>query len=898
MDITRMAARIREAGVALLLAFAVVHPAASQALTTGQTSGQMPEAAKQEILANFGKLPLRFEANRGQSHPEVNFLARGSGYTLYLTGTEAVLVLRQGQANRPDVLRMKLIGASPAPQVAGLEKLPGTAHYFIGNDPKAWRTGIPTYAKVEYRNVYPGVSLVYYGSQGGLEYDFVLAPGADPGVIRVAFEGANSLQVDARGDLVLQTARGEVRQRKPVIYQEVNGARQEVSGGYLLKGRDQIAFHVAAYDASRPLVIDPFLSYSTYLGGSGVSEQGNSIAVDGSGNVYVTGQSDSTDFPAPAGGTSPTFGGGVTDAFVAKLGPSGALLYTAYLGGSLADTGMGIALDSSGNIYVTGRTLSSDFPTLNAFQSVMSGTVGDVFVAKLNATGSALVYSTFLGGADTDDGNAIAVDGFGNAYVTGKTFSAGTSPFPITATPIQGENGGSYDAFVAKIEFNAGVSALVYSTYLGGGGYDEGRAIAVDGSGNAYVTGDTFSANFPPATPLQGAIGGPRDAFVAKINTGGSALVYSTYLGGSGIDVGRGIAVDASGNAYVTGGTNSTDFPVAIPFQSVPGGDFDAFVAKVNAGGSALVYSTYLGGGGAEFGFGIAVDGSGNAYVTGDTFSANFPTATPLQGAIGGPRDAFVAKVNAGGSALVYSTYLGGGGAEFGFGIAVGGSGNAYVTGTTDSPDFPTMSAFQPVFGGAADAFVAKILDQEPAPPAPPEPQVPPTPDPPAVVVVPFATFSLREFDLDNDDDDFEVAFKAHFKLGAKSDGIKLDKDDVTIQVGTASVTIPAGSFRQDRRGRFKYEGVINGVRVKASIRSQDGGSYTFQAKGEEVRRGDHRRRDHRDGEPSLWKRHGRTSAPVTVALTIGDDSGTTTWNGKASHRHTRDREHDRERDD
>ncbi len=257
-----------------------------------------------------------------------------------------------------------------------------------------------------------------------------------------------------------------------------------------------------------------------------------------------------------------------------------------------------------------------------------------------------------------------------------------------------------------------------------------------------------------------------------------------------------------------------------------------------------------------------------------------------------------MAKVNAGGSALVYSTYLGGGGAEFGFGIAVGGSGNAYVTGTTDSPDFPTMSAFQPVFGGAADAFVAKILDQEPAPPAPPEPQVPPTPDPPAVVVVPFATFSLREFDLDNDDDDFEVAFKAHFKLGAKSDGIKLDKDDVTIQVGTASVTIPAGSFRQDRRGRFKYEGVINGVRVKASIRSQDGGSYTFQAKGEEVRRGDHRRRDHRDGEPSLWKRHGRTSAPVTVALTIGDDSGTTTWNGKASHRHTRDREHDRERDD
>jgi hypothetical protein len=680
-----------------------------------------------QLAAAYGQVPLSFEANQGQTDSQVRFLSRGSGYALFLTPGETVVSLHKPggpgndgaavQASADTVLHTRLVGANAAPQVIGLEKLPGTSNYFIGNDPTRWQANVPNYGKVAYQNIYPGINLVYYGNQRQLEYDFVVASGANPGVIKLAFEGAQDMTLDHQGNLVLHTAGGDVVEQAPVLYQQAGGARQAISGHYVLGRDDQVGFAVGAYDASRPLVIDPVLSYSTLLGGSrtDLSADRAGIAVDAAGNAYVTGITDSFDFPTTPGTFQTAFAG--HPAFVTKLNAAGsALVYSTYLGGSGGDTGRGIAVDAAGNAYVMGDTSSTNFPTTpGAFQTAFGGSISHVFVAKLNAAGSALVYSTYLGGSRNEFGGGIAVDAAGNAFVTGSTSSTN---FPTTPGAFQTANGGGADAFVAKL--NAAGSALVYSTYLGGSGTDSPEGIAVDAAGNAYVTGITRSTNFPTTLgAFQTAFGGGDDAFVAKLNAAGSALVYSTYLGGSGNDAGSGIAVDAGGNAYVTGDTSSTNFPTTpSAFQTTNSGGQDAFVAKLNAAGSALVYSTYLGGSGSDGGRGIAVDAAGNAYVTGGTSSTNFPTANPLQPAFGGGSgDAFVAKLNAAGSALVYSTYLGGSGtdansniSEVGTGIAVDAAGNAYVTGDTASTNFPTTpGAFQTTNHGRVNVFIAKI---------------------------------------------------------------------------------------------------------------------------------------------------------------------------------------------
>jgi len=700
--------------VSLTFAATALATAAVLAPTSPRAGRAASEQARPQVVAAYAKLPLHFEANQGQTNEQVRFLARGSGYGLFLTPTESVLVLRKTEGS-PAVLRMKLLGANPRPVVAGREKLPGRSNYFIGNDSKKWRTNVPHYARVEYQEVYPGVDLAYYGNQGQFEYDFVVKPGADPRRIRIAIEGADAVRVDGDGNLVLSLQDGEIVERAPVVYQIVGGATKTIDGRFVLSGAREVAFEVGAYDRDRPLVLDPLLVYSTYLGGSD-EEQGQGIAVDSVGNAYVAGFTFSTNFPT-ANPLQAANGGGY-DAFVSKVNASGsALVYSTYFGGSGFDQGQGIAVDASGNAYVTGITQSTNFPTANPLQATIGG-FQDAFVARLNTAGSALVYSTYLGGSDFDSGYSVAVDASGNAYVTGITQS---TDFP-TASPLQAViGGGNNDAFVA--ELNAAGSALVYSTYLGGSGDELAQDIAVDASANAYLTGFTFSTNFPTANPVQPANGGSSDAFVARVDADGSALAYSTYLGGSGSDQGTGIAVDTSGNAYVTGFTASTNFPTANPLQAANnGGLSDGFVAKVNAAGSSLVYSTYLGGSGPDFsgedrGHGIAVDASGNAYVTGVTGSANFPTANPLQATKGGSNDAFVAKVNATGSLLVYSTYLGGLGGEFGYGIAVDQSGAAaYIAGFTTSTDFPTANPVQAANGGGYDAFVAKIGPGTPPP--------------------------------------------------------------------------------------------------------------------------------------------------------------------------------------
>jgi len=698
---------------------------------------------RENMETAYGKLPLSFERNRGQTDAQVKFLSRGSGYTLFLTSNEAVLTLRNSQraedaaekergiekAQQPKpqtpatVLRMQLLGGNRAPHVDGLDALPGKSHYFIGSDPKKWRTNVSHYARVRYREVYPGIDLIYYGNQRRLEYDFVVSPGADPKTIRLAFSGAEKLSLDDDGNLILRTERGDVIQQAPIVYQDVRGQRRSVSGEYLLRGENEVAFQVASYDRTGPLVIDPILSYSTYLGGSS-RDSGSAIAVDGSGHAYVAGSTSSPDFPTTTSPQAPPAGG---DVFVTKFDLNGhELIYSTYIGGNGVDTPEGIAVDRPGNAYVTGRTDSTDFPRKNAFQNSYGGDQ-DAFAMKLESDGSALVYSTYLGSSASDTGSAIAVDDSACAYVAG--FTSGqdfpTGPWPCTkfTCPFQSANAGEDDAFVTKL--NVRGDDLVYSTYLGGSKNEKADGIALDDSGNVYVVGETDSADFPTKNPLQASRGGIRDGFVSKLDDRGHALVFSTYFGGSNYERTRDIALDSSGNAYVAGATDSDDFPTtAGAFDRTYRGGTDIFVAKLSLAGDNLEYSTYLGGESLDAVKTMAVTASGNVHVTGYTESADFPTADAVQAQKAGGADAFVTKLNREGSRLLYSTYLGGGDSEYGQGIALDASGNAYVTGMTVSSDFPMAPRpcdpgrtcpFQPLYGGGGgDAYVTKIVDMPP----------------------------------------------------------------------------------------------------------------------------------------------------------------------------------------
>jgi uncharacterized protein with LGFP repeats len=672
------------------------------------------------VAMHYGKLPLRFEGNRGQTDDQVQFFTRGNRYTLFLTASEAVLVARPSSEATDSlaaqaVLRLQLVGANPTPQVTGVDKLPGVSHYFIRQHPQQWRTHVPTYSRVKYEAVYPGIDLVYYGNQGQLEYDFIVAPGADPQAITLHFAGTETLAIDAQGALVLHLPGGQVRMHMPVIYQEHDGLKQPVSGGYVLRDTQQIGFVIGPYDPTRPLVIDPVLVYATFLGGSN-HDAGLGIAVDAEGEAYVTGMTASLNFPSATPVQAVLSGG--YDAFVVKLSPDGSqLVYATYLGGS-GDENMyeglaygDIAVDATGAAYVTGSTTSRDFPTVQALQPAHGGGPSDAFVAKLSPEGQ-LVYATYLGGSGMDMGRSIAVDATGAAYVTGQNES---EDFP-TMRPFQTTQGGFFkDGFVTKIDATG--SQLVYSSYLGGNQGDLGFGIAVDTAGHAYVYGETGSPNFPttpgafdPTCGTDGACNGSGDLFITKVDATGETLLYSTYLGGSGEDriaASHGMAVDTDGGVYVTGHTRSADFPTTYGQQL--NGPSDAFVAQLNPQGTALGYAVFLGGAGDDHGLAIAVDLAHNAYITGGT-GGTFPTTDEAYRC--GDPGAFVTKLRADGS-TAYALCLSGQGItkDRGHGIAVDPLGNAYVTGFTASSDFPTVNPVQPVHGGRNDAFVVKITD-------------------------------------------------------------------------------------------------------------------------------------------------------------------------------------------
>jgi hypothetical protein len=715
----------------LILANVALFPAmlhhSNPSTTANRKVAAREQSINERIRQSFSRLPLSFEANLGQFDAEVKFVSRAGGYNLFLTPTEAVMEMSgqesdSGSQNKTTdhrplttdhclltaaIVRMKLEGANPDSEISGEAELAGKVNYFTGNDPARWRADVPTYAKVRYKEVYPGIDLMYYGNQRELEYDFILQPFARPQDIKLDFEGAKRLEIDKEGNLVLQTEAGEIRQRAPFIYQIIDGERQQISGRYIIEQESRVSFDVGEYDRNNRLVIDPVLAYSTYMGGSD-EDALSDVAVDSEGNIYATGYTESTDFPARRP-LQPTLNG-ASDAFVMKLNPSGtALEYCTYLGGSGEEIGNSMAVDSDGNACVTGTTLSADFPVVNALQPSYGGGRfgGDAFAAKLNPSGRSLVYATYLGGNDDDYGLAIASDSSGNAYVTGDTRSMN---FPL-ANPLQATRRGFNDAFVARI--NSTGSAFVYSTLLGGNNGDFGSGIVADSQGNAYVTGSTSSTNFPVISAAQRAFGGDQDAFVTRINPAGSDLGYSTYLGGSGNENGQDIAIRDRGgafDAYVVGNTSSTNFPIVGAIQGALSGTRDAFITHLNNLGDTLFSSTYLGGSGTEDALGVAVDSFGLVYVTGATSSTDFPAASPIP-TRGAGLETFVAEVSLT-NRVIYCIYLGGGGTDGGFGIAVDSRGVAYVAGLTLSNNFPTVEPFQSSFGGGAtfgDGFLARI---------------------------------------------------------------------------------------------------------------------------------------------------------------------------------------------
>ena len=762
--------------------------ASNHTAVLAQPAAPLSAVQKENLTSAYGKLPLAFEANEGQTAPPVHYMARGQGYQLFLTNQEAVLTLRQpavprtkstkrpsllaaqvsrkpASVGKTSVLRMHFDGANPAAEIVGANPLPGKTNYFIGNDPKKWHTDIPSYEAVRYQGIYPGVDLLFYGRQQRLEYDFVVAPGADPQAIALSISGARKLELNAQGDVLLSVAGGKVALQKPVIYQEVNGQRREIAGNYALANDRKIRFSVAGYDHTQPLTIDPVLNYSTYIGGE-VFDEAFGIALDTDGNAYIAGLTYSTEFPtmnpvaALPGDVSPS----ESAAFVTELNTTGtALLYSTYLGGSgngtFGDGADAIAVDTATppNIYVTGFTGSPDFPTSTllvpyqgpapAPNGIPASTAvdGAAFLTRLSpgASGLAqLAYSTYLGGDIYDEGFGLAVDATGKAYIAGATASAN---FPQVGTQISsGLLSPNTNAFLTKIDTTAGgTPSLLYSTYLGGTGAGSGilnfgdvaYAVTIDSSTKAYLVGATTSTDFNVAgTAISGsqACGANTNAsaFISVINTTAQTLTYSHCLSGSnydiafGVNLGTGVPVVGTGIVYLTGTTGSANFPVTAnsipPAGSVAQGV--AFVSLLNPATGTLQYSTYLGGTNSDTGYAIASDSAGLAYVTGQTASADFPIT---QGALIENRFnplgvGFVAKISPGGNKiadLLYSSYFGGQttntavSQDSGLGIAVSGT-NAYITGQMTSADMPVSAgALQTSLGatGATNAYVADL---------------------------------------------------------------------------------------------------------------------------------------------------------------------------------------------
>ncbi|MGA7733076.1 MAG: SBBP repeat-containing protein [Chloroflexia bacterium] len=710
----------------LILAFALL-PLPSQALSQppSEATSQAQSASLSALTSNFGNMPLSFEPNAGQADPSVHFTAHAAGGSaLYFSPSEVVLVLPMGKPHAqsaelskaaPDPMRsveipMRFVGANPGVNISGDGTLPGKTNYLVGDDPLKWRTNVPTYSGISYASLYPGVDMAYSGDGPYLKGTYTVAAGADPSRIAWLYDGAK-VSVDEAGNLQVAVAdeNGEavaITEHAPVAWQLISGNKVNVPVSYSIAADGTAGFRVGVYNQAYQLVIDPAITWSTYFGGTGSEREFWGIAIDGAGNIYLTGSTRSTDFPTKNPIQNAHHGGNY-DTAIFKLTAGGALIYSTYLGGDGDDAGLGIAVDADGNAYVTGLTCSTNFPTASALQPQFKGAC-DAFVSKLDASGSKLSFSTYLGGEGRDNGNAIALDSSGDVLIVGGT---GSTTFP-TANPIQSASGGGIDGFVSRLSKSG--SNLIYSTYLGGSDSDSCASIAIDKRGNSYIVGITASTNFPTKNPKQAAYAGNNDAFLLELNPQGSALVYSTYLGGSDIDAAIDVALDSTGDVYLGGTTYSTNFPTLNAYKPSCGAcGIDGFLARFDSDGTDLLMSSYFGGSARESLRAIAVDKQDMVYMVGSTESQDLPVMQPTQNKLVGTNDAFVTQLDPANKSLLFSTYLGGDdgvvGVELATDVAIDPNNDVLVAGTTPSRTFPTKDPLQAAYTGERGIFVTKF---------------------------------------------------------------------------------------------------------------------------------------------------------------------------------------------
>ena len=673
----------------VLVGFAFVIPLSAEAPKSG--------------IEKFGSTPLVFEPNYGQVDSSVRFLSRGDRFGFFLTDTEAIVSLT---GSTPALVRMQLVGQNPHPQISGSGTQAGTSHYFKGTDASKWQQSVPHFRKVDYQEVYPGIDLTYYGNQRQLEYDFTVRPHANPKSIELKFSGVEQIEIGSQGDLILHTAAGEIRHQHPRVFQERNGIEVAVEGEFVLLGSGKVGFRIGRYDSGLPLIIDPKFLYSTYFGGEGPNgDIGIDLKVDAAGTTFVTGYTSSMDFFNT--NLSPTAPGGNLDAFVMKVDSTGTRVLSAmYFGGSSDDEGHRIALDNSGFVYVTGYTISLNFPIVNGFQTKLGGNK-DGYIMKIDNAVSQILFSSYIGGSQDELPFGLSVDASNNVYIAGETNSTN---FPVVSPILGTFGGGRADAFVTKLSPDG---KRLYSTYLGGIGNDRAYDVTSDSDGNAYVVGFTTAALPNIVHAVYGFPSDPEQAFVTKLSPDGGTLLLFAYIGGSAIDEAVRVVLDFEQNIIVSGYSKSSNFPVVNAIQPNNAGDFDIFLIKLLPDFSDIVFSTYIGSDGSESAPGLTVDSAGNIYLAGYTSSFQFPVVNGINvgtfgGNLHGDRDAYVMKLDRSGR-ILFSTYVGGRSSDGAVGIAVDAAANIYATGFTFSDDFPVENAFQPESAGASDGFLLKI---------------------------------------------------------------------------------------------------------------------------------------------------------------------------------------------